>query len=427
MTGTQTQPGIHTHNSSLDGLSVCVVACHFAPETTGSAPYNTLLVDTLSQAGARVELITGVPHYPQWRVDDPRYRRGILWRETRGEAGEISVRRLRHSVPSTVGIGGRFRLESSFAALSAPFVAASSADIVIAVSPLLGAAAAVRVGKRGRPAGVFVHDLVGNAAAQSGTVGRASQLISRAEYNTYRTMDRVGVCTPRFRSALTNGGIDDAAIMDLPVFTHVSRSSESSTEARAALDWDFPDDAIVVVHTGNIGRKQGLTHVVDAAREISRMPGAPIEFVLVGDGNERAGLREQARGVSNIRFVDPVDAESYPRVLAAADVLLLHELPGVVEMSLPSKLTSYVTAGRPVVAAVEDSGIAGRLLESYEAASIISAGDPTALAAAVRQAVDDEAVRGRLLAGAARLGDAEFGTESGKRAFCTFASEIANS
>ncbi len=55
---------------SLSGLRVCVVACHFRPESSGSAPYNSLLVDTLADAGAAVKVVTGVPHYPQWRVVD---------------------------------------------------------------------------------------------------------------------------------------------------------------------------------------------------------------------------------------------------------------------------------------------------------------------------------------------------------------------
>ena len=415
-------------DNSLAGLRVCVVACHFAPETTGSAPYNTLLVDTLSAAGAHVELVTGVPHYPQWRVADPRYRRGLLWRERRGTAGEVKVTRVRHSVPPNVGISGRFRIESSFAALSAPLVAASSADVVIAVSPLLAAAAAARTGKRGRPAGVLVHDLVGNAAVQSGTTSgsaRVSDLISRAEYSTYRSMDRVGVCTPRFRSPLTAAGVDPEIIMDIPVFTHVSKSTLSRTQARARLGWDFADDAVVVVHTGNMGRKQGLTHAVDAARLVAQRHGRPVEFVFVGDGNERAALEEQATGIDNIRFVDPVDSEDYPHVLAAADVLLLHELPGVIEMSLPSKLTSYVTADRPIVAAVERSGIAGRLLESYGAAGIVAAGDSAALIDAVEVATGGDAERGRILDGIHTLAVTEFGDAKGRAAFRTFAAELA--
>ncbi|CCQ13652.1 putative surface polysaccharide biosynthesis glycosyl transferase [Rhodococcus sp. AW25M09] len=120
---------------SLHGLSVCVVACHYAPETTGSAPYNTALVEALSSAGADVDLITGIPHYPQWVIQDSRYRRGIMWRETKGN---VRIRRVRHAVPAAPNLIGRARMELSFATLAAPLVRASRADVVITVTPSSG-------------------------------------------------------------------------------------------------------------------------------------------------------------------------------------------------------------------------------------------------------------------------------------------------
>ena len=42
----------------------------------------------------------------------------------------------------------------------------------------------------------------------------------------------------------------------------------------------------------------------------------------------------------------------HANLLAAADVLLLSERPSQIDMSLPSKLTAYYAAGRPIVAAV---------------------------------------------------------------------------
>ena len=66
-------------------------------------------------------------------------------------------------------------------------------------------------------------------------------------------------------------------------------------------------------------------------------------------GSQREQLAARGAGVERLTFAAPLPDGEFEAALAAADVLLLHEKPGVVEMSVPSKLTSYFTAGRPVV------------------------------------------------------------------------------
>ncbi|KRE28010.1 hypothetical protein ASG82_08920 [Mycobacterium sp. Soil538] len=415
---------------SLSGLRVCVVACHFRPESSGSAPYNSLLVDTLADAGAAVKVVTGVPHYPQWRLVDPQYRVGLRWRESltpAAGAGSVSIVRLRHAVPRNPDLLGRMRLELSFAALSAPAVAATGADIVIAVTPLLGAAVAGMVGRRRRPYGAIVHDQVGKAAVQSGSAGgRVANRIAAAEYSVLRRADRIGVITERFRPALIAGGVDDERIVELPLFSHVNPVDLAPAAARRALGWR---DAgrLTVVHTGNMGMKQGLEHVLDAARVAAeRHPGA-FEFVFVGDGNTRQALEQQACGLDGVRFVDPVSEADYPLTLAAADVLLVHERPGVTEMSLPSKLTSYTTASRPIIAAVAEDGITGSLLRSRDAALRVPNGNPEELISGLCEIRSNDALRVRLVRNARRLWQAEFSESRGRQHFVTFARALADS
>ncbi|CAM2735458.1 glycosyltransferase family 4 protein [Skermania piniformis] len=405
----------------LAGLRVGVVAGHYAPETTGSAPYNVALVEALTAAGVEVELITGVPHYPQWTVREPRYRRGVRWRET---DGAVRITRVRHAVPARPDLRGRARQELSFAALAAPHVAASRADVLIAVTPLLSAPVAAFAGRRGRPLAMIVHDLTGNAAHQSGTTGgRAGQAVAAVEYRMTRRADLVGVITRRFRDVLVGeGGVDPARIVDLRLFSHIAGTDRSRAQARAELGW--PDTGYLVVHTGNQGMKQGLEAVVEAARIVDRQQ-LDVTFVMVGDGNQRSALEGAGRGLRSLRFVDPVDAERYPLVLAAADVLLVHERPGLMESSLPSKLTSYTTVARPILAAVEPGGITHDALDEFGAALCVPPGSPEALVAGVRRLRAEPSLAQHAVAGAAALRRARFDAAAGHAEFRTLARRLA--
>jgi glycosyltransferase involved in cell wall biosynthesis len=67
-------------------------------------------------------------------------------------------------------------------------------------------------------------------------------------------------------------------------------------------------------------------------------------------------------------------------MLRAADVLLLHQRSSVSDMALPSKLTAYFAAGRPVVAAVGATSAAAREIREADAGLVVNADEPRALA-----------------------------------------------
>ena len=72
-------------------------------------------------------------------------------------------------------------------------------------------------------------------------------------------------------------------------------------------------------------------------------------------------------------------AETRARILAVADVLLLSERPTQIDMSLPSKLTSYFAAGRAIVAAIPLDGASAREVERSGAGIVVPAGEPRQL------------------------------------------------
>ncbi|MFS4506288.1 glycosyltransferase family 4 protein [Clavibacter sp. Sh2141] len=410
---TQTAP-------DLGGLSVCLIGINYWPETTGIAPYTTAMAEALTDAGATVHVVTGIPHYPQWKLQDERYAEGRRWEEMRDG---VRITRVRHSIPATPDLQGRAKLEASFLQGALREVRRDTSDIVIAVTPSLAGLAAGALGHGRRPFGVLVQDLTGNAAGESGTTGgRASRLIASGEYALLRRADRIGVITPRFGDLLIEQGIDERCISGLPNFTHITPVDVSTAAARARLGWTA--DAFTVVHTGNMGMKQGLESVVEAAR-LSDTRDLGIEFVLVGDGNQRAALEAQAEGIRSLRFVPPLDGDDYPYALAAADALLLNEKPGVREMSMPSKLTSYTSCKRPIIAAVEDGGITESVVREHGAASIIPPGDPERLLQAAQDLRCDVARAAHLTTAAERMFQNRYSPVSAHARYVRFAQSLA--
>jgi glycosyltransferase involved in cell wall biosynthesis len=103
----------------------------------------------------------------------------------------------------------------------------------------------------------------------------------------------------------------------------------------------------------------------------------------MGDGSQRPALEESAAGIHRLRFLPIQPENELPNVLGAADVLLVSERSSVIDMSLPSKLTSYFAAARPVVAAVPAAGATAREVLRAGAGVVVPVGDADELVDAV--------------------------------------------
>lgn len=403
----------------LSAAHVAVIGINYAPEPTGSAPYTTGLAETLAEVAASVTVVCGIPHYPAWRPE-PAYR--WRWCSAYTRNG-VDVHHLRHYVPPRQSAGHRLLWEGTFLAHAASHRLRRRPDIVIASTPSLsGAVAAGRLARRhGAALGVVVQDLVGQAVTGSGLSGgrRVAWLAGAVERSVLRQADRVAVVSDTFRPQLASYGVGDDAIVSLPNWTHIPPPTSPRSETRKHLGWS--EDESVILHTGNMGLKQNLDNVVAAAR----LSPAGVRFVLVGDGSQRSALEAQARGVPNVQLLPPVTVNQYPDLLAAADVLLVNERASVAGMSLPSKLTSYLAAGRPVLAAVSAEGACAReLRRTGGAAECVLPDDPPALAAAAVRLSDAPAIRQRMADRGREYARLELGAGVARQRCLAFASAL---
>jgi colanic acid biosynthesis glycosyl transferase WcaI len=171
------------------------------------------------------------------------------------------------------------------------------------------------------------------------------------------------------------------------------RRARQST--RKALAWH---GRFVIVHTGNIGIRQGLEDLAGALRRMAEVqPDVLVSFI--GNGNRRQALIGATAGLSNVEIRDPVPPDQLFSVLLASDLLLVSERSDGADITIPSKLTSYFAAARPVLAVVNEASAAAAEVLRSGAGVLVDPGDPLGFTAAVALLRGDPAER-------ARLGDA---------------------
>ncbi len=407
-------------------LARCVdfVAINYAPEVTGIAPYVTDMARRLAVRGWNVRVITGYPHYPEWRMHGSE----TDFASTSVIDGVIVVR-VPHSVPSRAALLPRSRMEVEFGWHAISMHLRRDAMVVVVSPPLIAAAMvmswkAVR-GRIAAPVGVWVHDLYSQAVTETGTGSSfSSSLVRQLEARTLRAADEIAVVHPRFTDVLVHRlGVDKGTITEIPNWNQARPTTRADRKAaRAALG--IRQDEIVAVHAGNMGIKQGLENLVAAARTLDGT-SSRVRIFLVGDGNQRTRLEGLAQGLSTIRFIDPLPDNEFHQMLSAADVLLVNEKTGVAEMSIPSKLTTYFSYGLPVVAAVDQRGITAEEVRRAAGGIVVPSGDPAALIAGIEKIAADEELAAALGAGGKAYSESVLGVETAVTRFVDWLDKLS--
>ena len=386
----------YSRRVNLQPLRITILGLHYAPEPTGNAPYTSSLARGLQELGYEVRVVTGHPHYPEWKIQ-PGYGE---WRR-RELIHNVRVDRLLHYVPRRPTAARRLLSELSFG-VRLLFARWGDPDVVLLVSPALFstmvAMGRARFGVSKPAVGVWVQDLYSRGVVQTGTGnGLAHGRMAAIEARTLKAATGVAVIHDRFKSVVTSHlGVDPDRVSVIRNWSHLRPVGQHDRGSeRARLGWR--DEDVIVLHAGNMGQKQGLENVVAAARlAVERQ--SRVRFVLMGDGNQRKSLEADAQGVGTVDFVDPLPGNEFQQALAAADILLVNERPGVKDMAVPSKLTSYFSAGVPVVAATDKGSVTASEIETSGGGIRVDAGDPKALLDAL-ESLSSDPDRSRQLAG----------------------------
>jgi glycosyltransferase involved in cell wall biosynthesis len=218
-------------------------------------------------------------------------------------------------------------------------------DVVIGSSPQLFAAlGGWLVARRARaPFALEVRDLWPESLQVAGVTGGPAFALLRALARfLYRRAVRIIVLTEGVRDYLIAEGIPANRLVLAPNGVRIASFGVPDVGSRERFQ---------VVYAGAHGAANGLELVLDAAQLLSG--DETVEFVLLGDGPEKGRLTAEARrrGLSNVRFLDPIAKTEIPGFLASADcgLMILRDLPLFSFGVSPNKLFDYWAAGLPVI------------------------------------------------------------------------------
>jgi colanic acid biosynthesis glycosyl transferase WcaI len=380
-------------------MKVLIHGINYAPEIIGTGKYTGELGQWLAARGHEVRVVTAPPYYPAWRVGEG-YSAGEYRRE---RIAGVDVWRCPLWVPEKPSGLKRLLHLASFAASSFPIMVRQALwrpDVVLLIEPPLFGAPAAWLTARLCGAGRWMHiqDFELDAATGLGLmdIRRVRWAIYGVERLLLRGAQRVSTITEAMRRTVVEKGVREKRTRLLPNWSDVEFVRPMARDDEVRKEFGAGPDDVLVLYAGNMGEKQGLDLILDAADELKDR--GHIKFAMVGTGATRQRLENAAvrRGLANVRFFPAQPLERLPLTLSAGDVHLVVQRREAADLVMPSKLTNILAAGKPSVATADPGTTLHDVLNDHDCGITTTPGNVADLAAGVVALAEDATMRERL-------------------------------
>ncbi|KDF00736.1 hypothetical protein Y900_017790 [Mycolicibacterium aromaticivorans JS19b1 = JCM 16368] len=177
-----------------------------------------------------------------------------------------------------------------------------------------------------------------------------------------------------------------------------------------SASWVVERGDITLVYAGTLGRKHNPELLVDLIKS-AQARGVDARLIVVSEGEGADLIRNKASDfpVGTIRVVTFQPADCLPDLLGAGDVLVAILEPEASKFSIPSKVLSYLAAGRPILGLMPADNPAAEDITA--AGGLVSPPTPDGIQRAVEWMVSicgDAAMRAELGSRSRRLAEQRF-------------------
>jgi glycosyltransferase involved in cell wall biosynthesis len=152
----------------------------------------------------------------------------------------------------------------------------------------------------------------------------------------------------------------------------------------------------VVLHAGNIGEKQDMRVIMEAAEAMKK--DGSVMFLLVGRGARRRYVEEYVKDhcLNNVLLLDVQPEEFLKEMFVSCDVALITQRKGAEDCVMPSKIFGPACAGRPVIISGDENSEIERLAREHDFGITIPAKDTAGLIAGICRLRDDRVLAERM-------------------------------
>jgi len=362
-------------------VKLLIVCQYYFPE---QFLINEIAPDLVKQ-GHEVTVLTGLPNYPSGTVPDE-YKKGKKRDEIIDGVRVIRCNEIGRK-KGKIGLVLNYLSFCFFGCIKAKKLK-EEFDLVFSyqLSPVFMALPAIAYKKKHRkPLFLYCLDIWPESAQAHvhNDKGFLYKLISKYSKKIYSQCDKIAVTSQPFIEYLSKvNGIDESKMVYIP---------QHADDSMLNFNLEAEDNEIAdFMFAGNFGKGQRLDIIIKAAALLKDKNNFKIH--LVGDGSTKDTIKELVKAENledKVIFHGQINRKDMPQYYKMADALLI-TLRGnnFVGNTMPGKLQTYMTAGKPIFASI--NGAAKEVIEESGCGACVGAEDSEGLASIMLDYIENK-------------------------------------
>lgn len=220
----------------------------------------------------------------------------------------------------------------------------------------------------------------------------AEQVVGELERRILGHSDAVVAISEDFLPQLAQWNVDRSRVVVLENWAPLEEIPELPRDNPWAREHGL-NGRDVLLYSGTLGFKHDPSLLLELARWARGRGGL---VVAVSEGPGADWLAAHGGNEPGLRILPYQPHDRLPEVLASADVLVAVLKPEAGAFSAPSKILTYLCAGRPLLASLPADNLAARVVERSGGGVVVPPGDVHALLHAAEDLLGDEEQRREL-------------------------------
>ena len=211
----------------------------------------------------------------------------------------------------------------------------------------------------------------------------------RIEYDMLRRANHVVAISEDFLPIIASHGVEmsrTSVVENWAPLGDLTPQPRDNDWAREHMSAERPR----IVYSGTLGHKHNPGHLLAIAKGC---PEADVYVFSEGAAASELARRAERECLANLQVRSWVTFRKLPEMLSGADILLvlLEEDAGV--FSVPSKVLTYTTMGRPICGSIPQGNLASAIIRHNEMGLVAAPSEPNALVTHVQTLLGDADLR----------------------------------
>ncbi|QOD59671.1 WcaI family glycosyltransferase [Polaribacter haliotis] len=329
--------------------SITIIGVNYFPEDTAIGLYTSQLANYFNSKNIEVNIITGFPYYPAWKISSNYKSKKTFYKEN---INGINIFRYKQYVPKNPTFFKRvlhlldFTLGSFFNLFKI-----KKTDIVLCIVPFTSVIFLGKILSKLRKAKLWVHiqDFEFDAVTDSNIINSKEnksisfKLLFWIEKKLLNSVDLVSTISNLMVLKLSKKIKKDKKRILLPNWVDLDFVNPKTSKKHPYLE----SKKFKILYSGNIGEKQDWEFFIEFANMLKS--NLDIEIIVVGNGSKREWLLDKVASLNNVSMYLPVAYNKLSDLLCSADLHILFQKNNVIDTVMPSKILAMMASQKPSI------------------------------------------------------------------------------